>query len=97
MARQESYKPPHRLTGVAQLNDIAVKKEITLENNEDKEEKKLNGDNYVIIMKDIQLQPWPQYEEDITKYNEKAIEDAMNKELSQLVSKQSFKESRRGL
>eukprot|EP00971_Amphidinium_carterae_P065399 1295735-Amphidinium_carterae.4 len=43
-------------------------------------------------MKDIQVQPWWQYEDDITKYNEKAIEDATNKELSQLVSKQSFKE-----
>eukprot|EP00971_Amphidinium_carterae_P011701 230249-Amphidinium_carterae.2 len=45
MARQDNYKPPHRLTGtqpppiVAQLDDILINKEITLENNEDKEEK----------------------------------------------------------
>eukprot|EP00971_Amphidinium_carterae_P065398 1295735-Amphidinium_carterae.3 len=40
VARQESYKPPHRLTGkqppiVAQLDDIALKRTTTLENNED--------------------------------------------------------------
>eukprot|EP00971_Amphidinium_carterae_P003832 76042-Amphidinium_carterae.2 len=44
LARQDHYKPPHRLTGkqpypiVAQLHDISVKKETTWEN-EDKEEK----------------------------------------------------------
>eukprot|EP00971_Amphidinium_carterae_P301530 5991067-Amphidinium_carterae.3 len=40
----------------------------------------------------ISVQPWWQYEDDITKFSEMAVRDAMNKELSQLLSKQSFKE-----
>eukprot|EP00971_Amphidinium_carterae_P311462 6190398-Amphidinium_carterae.3 len=43
------------------------------------------------IMKDIQVQPWWQYEDDITMFSEMAVKDAMNKKLSQLLSKQSFK------
>eukprot|EP00971_Amphidinium_carterae_P082449 1630405-Amphidinium_carterae.1 len=43
-------------------------------------------------MKDIQVQPWWQYEDDITLFCELAVKDAMNKELSQLLNKQSFKE-----
>eukprot|EP00971_Amphidinium_carterae_P027264 537174-Amphidinium_carterae.5 len=77
MARQDNYKPPRRWTSkqplpiVAQLDDISVKKEIALENNEDKAEK----NRMQTIIKDIQ-----------------AVEDAINKELSQLMSKYSFKE-----
>eukprot|EP00971_Amphidinium_carterae_P050836 1001008-Amphidinium_carterae.1 len=44
------------------------------------------------IMKDIQVQPWWQYKADITMFSEMSVKDAMNKELSQLLSKQSFKE-----
>eukprot|EP00971_Amphidinium_carterae_P190736 3785110-Amphidinium_carterae.1 len=94
-ARQGKAKCQVRLPGkqppiIAQLDDIAERKTITLETNEDKEEKI----RMETIMKDIQVQPWCQYEDDITKCNEKAIEDALmplNKGLSQLVSKQSFK------
>eukprot|EP00971_Amphidinium_carterae_P166626 3302226-Amphidinium_carterae.3 len=42
------------------------------------------------IMRDIQVQPWWQYEDDITMFTESAMKDAMNKELSQLLSKQSL-------
>eukprot|EP00971_Amphidinium_carterae_P265144 5259249-Amphidinium_carterae.4 len=45
------------------------------------------------IMKDIQVQPWWQYEDDITMLSLSAVKEAMNKELSQLLSKQSFKEN----
>eukprot|EP00971_Amphidinium_carterae_P307336 6107723-Amphidinium_carterae.2 len=44
------------------------------------------------ITNDIQVQPWWQYEDDITMLSETAVKEAMNKELSQLLSKQSFKE-----
>eukprot|EP00971_Amphidinium_carterae_P018967 373673-Amphidinium_carterae.4 len=44
------------------------------------------------ITKDIQVQPWWQCEDDITMFSEQAVQDAMNKELSQSISKQSFKE-----
>eukprot|EP00971_Amphidinium_carterae_P132877 2631243-Amphidinium_carterae.3 len=73
---------------VAQLDDISLKKEITLENNEDKEEK----NRMETVMKDIQVQPWWQSKDDITMFSEIAVRDAMNKELSQLMSKPSFKE-----
>eukprot|EP00971_Amphidinium_carterae_P235153 4666235-Amphidinium_carterae.2 len=43
-------------------------------------------------MKDTQVQPWWQYEDDITMFSELAEEAAMNKELSQLLNKQSFQE-----
>eukprot|EP00971_Amphidinium_carterae_P150103 2975553-Amphidinium_carterae.1 len=85
----EVYKPTHRLTGkqsppkavraiVAQLDNIADAKEITLEKNEDKEEKR----RMESIMSD--------YEDDITMFSEHAAKDAMNKELSQLINKKSF-------
>eukprot|EP00971_Amphidinium_carterae_P172533 3420061-Amphidinium_carterae.5 len=65
MTRQDNYRPPHRLTSkqppliVEQLDDASIKKEITLENNEDKEEK----NRMETIIKDIQVQPWWQYED----------------------------------
>eukprot|EP00971_Amphidinium_carterae_P240687 4778125-Amphidinium_carterae.1 len=62
LARQDNYRPPHRLTG-KQPPPIV-----------------------------IQVQPWRQYEDDITMFSEQALQDAMNKELSQLITKQSFKE-----
>eukprot|EP00971_Amphidinium_carterae_P095234 1883932-Amphidinium_carterae.2 len=71
-----------------QLDNILVTKELSVENNEDKVEKK----NMETIMKDMQVQPWWQYEDDITMFSESAVIEAMNKELSQLLSKQSFKE-----
>eukprot|EP00971_Amphidinium_carterae_P259385 5147059-Amphidinium_carterae.1 len=40
------------------------------------------------IMKDIQVQPWWQYEDDITMFSETAVKE----ELSHLLSKQSLKE-----
>eukprot|EP00971_Amphidinium_carterae_P064286 1273132-Amphidinium_carterae.2 len=43
-------------------------------------------------MDNIQVQPWWQYEDDVTKYNVKHIEMAMNKEINEMVSKQSFTE-----
>eukprot|EP00971_Amphidinium_carterae_P019864 391374-Amphidinium_carterae.1 len=52
VARPNNFKPIRRLTGkqpppiAAQLDDISVNKEITLENNKDEEEKTANGDNY---------------------------------------------------
>eukprot|EP00971_Amphidinium_carterae_P016302 321448-Amphidinium_carterae.1 len=75
----EVYKPTHRLTGkqpppqavhaiVAQLDNIADTKEIRLENNEDKEEKR----RMESIMSDVQVQPWFQYEDDITMFSEHA-------------------------
>eukprot|EP00971_Amphidinium_carterae_P204775 4063938-Amphidinium_carterae.1 len=94
MANPGCYKPANRLTGkqpppiVAQLHDVLDKKEITLENNEDKEEKQ----RMETLMKDIQVQPWWQYEDDITMFSEQSVKDAMNKELSQLINKKSFEE-----
>eukprot|EP00971_Amphidinium_carterae_P029585 582125-Amphidinium_carterae.4 len=44
------------------------------------------------LMDNIQVQPWLQYEDDVTKYNVKDIEMGMNKEINQMVSKQSFTE-----
>eukprot|EP00971_Amphidinium_carterae_P089636 1774413-Amphidinium_carterae.1 len=95
----EVYKPTHRLRGkqpppqqvraiIAQLDNIADTKEIRLENNEDKEEKR----QIESIMSDAQVQPWFQYEDDITMFSEHAVKDAMNKELSQLINKTSFVE-----
>eukprot|EP00971_Amphidinium_carterae_P246952 4904627-Amphidinium_carterae.1 len=47
-------------------------------------------------MSDVQVQPWFQYEDDITlmitMFSEHAVKDAMNKELSQLINMQSFVE-----
>eukprot|EP00971_Amphidinium_carterae_P350540 6491609-Amphidinium_carterae.3 len=43
-------------------------------------------------MKDAQAQPWWQDEDDITIFSEHAVKDAMNKDLAQLISKNSFKE-----
>eukprot|EP00971_Amphidinium_carterae_P049972 984923-Amphidinium_carterae.2 len=60
MAKPDNYKPTHRLTSkqpsaiVGRLNNILVTKELSLEHNEDKDEKK----NTETIMKDIQVQPW---------------------------------------
>eukprot|EP00971_Amphidinium_carterae_P348780 6490668-Amphidinium_carterae.5 len=94
MAKPDTYKPIHRLTGkqppaiVGQLDNILVTKEPSLENNEDKAEKK----NMETIMKDIQVQPWWQYEDDITMFSETAVKEAMNEELSQHLSKKSFDE-----
>eukprot|EP00971_Amphidinium_carterae_P227262 4507730-Amphidinium_carterae.1 len=46
------------------------------------------------MLKDcIQAQPWWQYEDDVSKYNVKDIGIGMNKEINQLISKQSFKEA----
>eukprot|EP00971_Amphidinium_carterae_P132988 2633531-Amphidinium_carterae.2 len=93
-AQPDNYKPAHRLTSkqppaiMAQLEDISLMKEITLENNEDKDEKTKMETN----VKDIKVQPWWQYEDDITMFSEMVVRDAMNKELSQLLSKRSFKE-----
>eukprot|EP00971_Amphidinium_carterae_P321383 6387960-Amphidinium_carterae.1 len=39
-----------------------------------------------------EIQPWWQYEDEIAKYEVHDIEKAMNKEISQLVSKKSFVE-----
>eukprot|EP00971_Amphidinium_carterae_P350662 6491675-Amphidinium_carterae.3 len=44
------------------------------------------------LMKDIQVQPWWQYEDDITIFSEHMVKDAMNKELTQLINKNSFEE-----
>eukprot|EP00971_Amphidinium_carterae_P114704 2272339-Amphidinium_carterae.1 len=44
------------------------------------------------IMSDVQVQPWFQYENDITMFSENAVKDATNKGLSQLINKQSFVE-----
>eukprot|EP00971_Amphidinium_carterae_P277733 5512834-Amphidinium_carterae.1 len=46
------------------------------------------------ILKDIQVQPWWQYEDDITIFSEHSIKEAMNQvqELAQLINKQSLKE-----
>eukprot|EP00971_Amphidinium_carterae_P265817 5272836-Amphidinium_carterae.2 len=85
MARPDNYQPPHRLTGkqpppiVAQLDDILEKKEITLENNEDRDEKHRTE----TIMKDTRVQPWWQYEDDITMFSEHSVKEAMNKEFAQ--------------
>eukprot|EP00971_Amphidinium_carterae_P188747 3746542-Amphidinium_carterae.1 len=82
MARPNNFKPTHRLTGqhtrafLGQLDNILVTQELPLENNEDKVEKK----NMETIMKDIQVQPWWQYE-DITMLSESAVKEAMNKVL----------------
>eukprot|EP00971_Amphidinium_carterae_P197521 3920177-Amphidinium_carterae.3 len=65
---------------VGQLDNILVTKELSLENNEDMEEKL----KMETIMKDIQVQPWWQHEDDITMFSEMAVKDAMNKVLSQL-------------
>eukprot|EP00971_Amphidinium_carterae_P222326 4412796-Amphidinium_carterae.1 len=94
-AEAAPYKPTHRLTGkqtppqpvrgiVAQLDDITITilKEIRLENNEDKEEKR----QMESVMSDVQAQPWFQYELDFTMFSERAVKDAMNKELSQLIT-----------
>eukprot|EP00971_Amphidinium_carterae_P187957 3730695-Amphidinium_carterae.1 len=43
-------------------------------------------------MSDVQVQPWFQYEDDITMFSEFAVKEAMNKELSQLINKNSFVE-----
>eukprot|EP00971_Amphidinium_carterae_P154768 3068574-Amphidinium_carterae.7 len=43
-------------------------------------------------MKDIQVQPWWQYEDDITMFSELAVKDAMNTELAHLINKNLFKE-----
>eukprot|EP00971_Amphidinium_carterae_P233501 4634054-Amphidinium_carterae.2 len=49
--------------------------------------------NMETIMKDVQVQPWWQYEDDITMFSETAVKEAMNKELAQLLSKKSFEEN----
>eukprot|EP00971_Amphidinium_carterae_P197691 3923795-Amphidinium_carterae.1 len=93
----EPYKPTHSLTGkqpppqqvraiVARFDNIADTKEIHLENNEDKEENR----RMESIMSDVQVQPWFQYEDDITMFSEHAVKDAMNKELSRLINEKSF-------
>eukprot|EP00971_Amphidinium_carterae_P313661 6234051-Amphidinium_carterae.5 len=80
MAKPDSFKPTHRLAGkqppsiVGQLDNILATKELSLENNEDKDEKK----NMETIMKDIQVQPWWQYEDDIAMFSETAVKEAMN-------------------
>eukprot|EP00971_Amphidinium_carterae_P113661 2252132-Amphidinium_carterae.1 len=43
-------------------------------------------------MDDVQVQPWFQYEDDITMFSESEVKDAMNKELAQLINKRSFVE-----
>eukprot|EP00971_Amphidinium_carterae_P015026 296923-Amphidinium_carterae.3 len=86
MARPNNFKPTHKLTSkqppsiVGQLDNILVTKELSLENHEDKVEKK----NMETIMKEIQVQSWWQYEDDITMFSETAVKEAMNEELSQL-------------
>eukprot|EP00971_Amphidinium_carterae_P339739 6477708-Amphidinium_carterae.3 len=78
LPRPNNFKPTHRLTGkqrppiVAQLDDISLNTEITLENNEDKEEQH----RMETSMKDIQVQTWWQYEDDITIFSEHAIREA---------------------
>eukprot|EP00971_Amphidinium_carterae_P163567 3243480-Amphidinium_carterae.1 len=90
----DAYKPTHRLTGkqpptiVRQLDDILEIKELFVENNEDKMEKT----DMETIMMDVQVQPWLQYEDDITMFSETAVKEAMNKEPAQLLSKKSFEE-----
>eukprot|EP00971_Amphidinium_carterae_P122152 2418728-Amphidinium_carterae.2 len=42
-------------------------------------------------MKDIKTQPWWQYEDDITMFNEHSLKEAMSKELSQLINKKSIR------
>eukprot|EP00971_Amphidinium_carterae_P172568 3420607-Amphidinium_carterae.2 len=70
MAKPDNYKPTHRLTGkqppaiVGQLDTILVTKEISLENKADMGEKH----RIETIMKDIQVQPWWQYEDNITMF-----------------------------
>eukprot|EP00971_Amphidinium_carterae_P144343 2860851-Amphidinium_carterae.1 len=46
-------------------------------------------------MDDVQVQPWFQYEDGITMFSGSSVKDAMNKELSQLITidhKRSFVE-----
>eukprot|EP00971_Amphidinium_carterae_P307897 6119022-Amphidinium_carterae.1 len=94
MAKPNAYKPTYLLTTkqppaiVGQLDNILDTQELSLENNEDKTEKK----NMETVMKDIQVQPWWQYEDDIKMFSETAVKEAMNKELSQFLSKKSFEE-----
>eukprot|EP00971_Amphidinium_carterae_P080180 1586692-Amphidinium_carterae.1 len=94
MAKPDAYKPTHRLTTkqplavVGRLDNILETKELSLETNEDKMEK----NNMETIMKDVQVQPRWQYEDDIAMFTESAVKVAMNKELSQLLSKKSFEE-----
>eukprot|EP00971_Amphidinium_carterae_P287871 5714763-Amphidinium_carterae.2 len=96
MARPGNYKPPHRLTGkqppptVAQLGDILEMKEITLENSEDREKKHRRETS----MKDIQVQPWWQSEDDITMFSEHLLKEAVNKEFAQVSNKTPFTKSR---
>eukprot|EP00971_Amphidinium_carterae_P180995 3590690-Amphidinium_carterae.1 len=71
MAKPDNNKPTNRLTGeqtpaiVGQLDNTLVTKEISLESNEDLDEE-LRMDT---IMKDIQVQPWWQNEDDITMFS----------------------------
>eukprot|EP00971_Amphidinium_carterae_P173172 3433445-Amphidinium_carterae.1 len=44
------------------------------------------------LMDNLQVQPWWHYEDDVAKYNVKDIEMGMNKEINQMISKQSFTE-----
>eukprot|EP00971_Amphidinium_carterae_P263768 5233279-Amphidinium_carterae.2 len=46
--------------------------------------------NMATTMQDVQVQPWWQYEDDITVLSEKGVKEAMNKELAQLLSKKSM-------
>eukprot|EP00971_Amphidinium_carterae_P170015 3368911-Amphidinium_carterae.1 len=74
---------------VAQLDEISVNKKLQLENNEDTIEKNAME----TLMDNIQVQPWLQSEDDVSKYNVKDIEIGMNKEINQLINKQSFTEA----
>eukprot|EP00971_Amphidinium_carterae_P305149 6063565-Amphidinium_carterae.1 len=70
---------------VAQLDEVHSTKELRLRNNEDEQEKH----RMESIMDNILVQPWWQYEDKITKYEVKNIENAMNKEMRQLDTKKS--------
>eukprot|EP00971_Amphidinium_carterae_P174458 3458327-Amphidinium_carterae.1 len=68
MARQTEYRPSHRLRGkqsppiVAQLDEVQSTKELRLRNNEDEQE----NDRMESIMDNILVQPWWQYEDEVT-------------------------------
>eukprot|EP00971_Amphidinium_carterae_P308078 6122768-Amphidinium_carterae.1 len=71
MAKPAAYKPTSPCgqtvtTNAAQLDEIeTTTKELALESNENKEEK----NHMESLMDTVQVQPWWQYEDDVTKYN----------------------------
>eukprot|EP00971_Amphidinium_carterae_P322739 6414583-Amphidinium_carterae.2 len=88
IAKPNPYKPTHCPTSkqappmVAQLDNISVRKELTLENNKDTMEK----NEIKMLMDSIQVQPWWQYEDDVSKCY--VMDIGMNREIYQLINVQ---------